>query len=89
LEPGVPPDPLLVESGGIASGTTLSGGTVVINGGTAVLGTGVASGSIVFSSGGTLEIVGSAMPSATISGFTSGDFIDLASVVSRGGAGPR
>ena len=74
----------VVDFGGTASGTILSGGTLVIDAGTAVLGTGVASGSIVFSSGGTLEIAGSAMPTAVISGFTSGDVIDLASVAGIG-----
>jgi autotransporter passenger strand-loop-strand repeat protein len=45
----------------------------------------VVSGGIVFAGGGTLEILGSAMPTATISGFTFGDVIDLASVVSSAG----
>ena len=81
-----------VLSGGVASGDTIfagsqvvsSGGTAVndkISGGTVVLeSSAVLSGGIAFAGSGTLEIVGSAMPSATISGFTFGDVIDLASV---------
>jgi hypothetical protein len=45
----------------------------------------VISGGISFAGAGTLRIFDSAMPSATLSGFTFGDAIDLASVVSSGG----
>jgi len=45
----------------------------------------VVSGAIAFTGSGTLEIVGSVMPSATISGFEIGDIIDLASVASGSG----
>jgi hypothetical protein len=45
----------------------------------------VVSGGIAFAGSVTLEIVGSAMPSATISGFAIGDIIDLASVASGSG----
>jgi autotransporter passenger strand-loop-strand repeat protein len=71
----------VVSSGGTAVHDTISGGTVVLETGA------VASGGITFASSGTLEVFGSAMPSATISGFTSGDIIDLAAIAS--GAGGR
>jgi autotransporter passenger strand-loop-strand repeat protein len=70
----------VVDEGGTAIGTTVdSGGLVVFEAGAVV------SGGIVFAGNGTLEIVGSAMPSATISGFAVGDIIDLASVASGSG----
>jgi autotransporter passenger strand-loop-strand repeat protein len=55
-------------------GETISGGVVVLEAG-AILG-----GRIDFASGGTLEILGTTMPTAPISGFGPGDTIDLASV---------
>jgi hypothetical protein len=59
----------VVETGGTASGTTFSGGTVVINGGTAVLESGsLASGIVAFTGGGgtlgTTDIVGRALAQA-------------------------
>jgi autotransporter passenger strand-loop-strand repeat protein len=69
----------VVASGGTAVRDTISGGALVLDSGA------VASGGIVFAGNGTLEILGSAMPTATISGFTSGDVIDLASVASTSG----
>jgi hypothetical protein len=71
-------------SGGIVSGVTISGGTVLLSAGAVV------SGGIAFASGGTLEILGTQMPSATISGFSAGDTIDLASVApASGGSAQR
>jgi autotransporter passenger strand-loop-strand repeat protein len=65
----------IVESGGTAINTTVdSGGTVVLESGAVV------SGGIAFAGNGTVEILGSAMPAAAISGFTFGDFVDLASI---------
>src|SRR5271155_1610139 len=58
---------------------TISGGTVVLESGA------VLSGGITFAGSGTLEILGSAMPSATISAFGAGDTIDLASVAPASG----
>jgi autotransporter passenger strand-loop-strand repeat protein len=70
----------IVDEGGTASGTTIdSGGLVVLEAGAVV------SGGIAFAGSGTLEIVGSAMPSAAISGFAIGDIIDLASVATGSG----
>jgi autotransporter passenger strand-loop-strand repeat protein len=84
-----------VESGGVAFNTTVSsggfeevasGGTAVnamVDGGIVQLGSGaVVSGAIFFSGVSTLAIVGSAMQSATISGFSTRDIIDLASIAS-------
>ena len=91
---------LLVHSGGSASAPSVaSGGTLEIAGGTAVLASGDAGSgaALVFGSyggfytvtleptGGTLEILGSAMPAATIIGFdaggvSNGDVIDLAGI---------
>ncbi|MGI4795415.1 MAG: Hint domain-containing protein [Janthinobacterium lividum] len=79
----------VVSSGGVE--TVMSGGTattVTIAGGTLDLQTGsTASGTISFASGtaGTLEIDGTTMPTATISGFVSGDVIDLTSVAYKAG----
>jgi hypothetical protein len=64
--------------GGTVSAATIDGGTLMLGSGAAV------SGVLVFSSGGTLEIIGTAMPSVTISGFTAGDIIDLAQDVHTG-----
>ena len=76
----------LVESGGTAIDVAIRGGGVGINGGTLVLASGaVVSGQVAFTGGGTLEILGSAMPTAIISGFLIGDAIDLASVASGSG----
>jgi autotransporter passenger strand-loop-strand repeat protein len=74
----------LVEAGGTAIDVAIRGGGAGINGGTLVLASGaVASGRIAFTvGGGMLEILGTAMPSATISGFSLVDTIDLASVAS-------
>ena len=60
--------------GGTESGTKIDGGTLVLGGGTA-------EGAIKFSgSGGELIISSTQMPTNTISGFASGDEIQLASV---------
>jgi autotransporter passenger strand-loop-strand repeat protein len=64
----------VVSAGGTASNTIVNGGEVVLEAGAVV------SGGIIFSGAGTLEIFGSTMPSATISGFSGRDVIDLASV---------
>jgi hypothetical protein len=69
----------VISSGGTLSGDQISGGLVVLEAGAVV------SGGIALGGSGTLEIVGSAMPSATISGFTIGDIIDLVSVASGSG----
>jgi autotransporter passenger strand-loop-strand repeat protein len=69
----------VVSSGGTAIHDTISGGAVVLEPGAVV------SGGIAFANRGTLEILGSAIPSATISGFSSGDVIDLASVAPAAG----
>jgi autotransporter passenger strand-loop-strand repeat protein len=70
---------VVVSNGGTAASATIAGGAVVLQAGAVV------SGGITFAGSGTLRIFGSAMPSATISGFTSGDTVDLASVASRSG----
>ncbi len=63
----------IVSSGGVASNTVIEGGgTLQLQAG------GMASGAITFGAGpGTLEIDDTTMPAATISGFASGDTIDL------------
>jgi autotransporter passenger strand-loop-strand repeat protein len=71
-----------VNSGGaeyVSSGGTASG-IVLASGGNAVLQSGaVAGGGIAFAgTGGRLEIDGTLMPTATVSGFAAGDTIDLA-----------
>jgi autotransporter passenger strand-loop-strand repeat protein len=64
-----------VLSGGIASGTTISGGTLELTNG------GSAGGAITFAgSGGVLKIDGTTMPTNVISGFATGDKLDLAGV---------
>jgi autotransporter passenger strand-loop-strand repeat protein len=71
---------LVVAEGGTASDTTiLSGGLMVLAVGAVV------SGGVAFVGSGMSEIVGSVMPSATISGFAIGDIIDLASIASGSG----
>ncbi len=88
---------LFVGSGGVATGVTVSsggseivsaGGSVgqpIIAGGLLELASGAtASGAIAFAGGvtaGRLQIDGTAMPSNTISGFVSGDSVDLANIV--------
>jgi autotransporter passenger strand-loop-strand repeat protein len=67
-------------SGGAAVNDTISGGTVVLESGAVV------SGGIAFAGSGTLDIFGSTMPTVTISGFSAGDVIDLASIASVGGS---
>jgi autotransporter passenger strand-loop-strand repeat protein len=72
----------VVSSGGTLIGDTISGGVVVLEAG-AVLG-----GGVDFASGGTLEILGTTMPTAPISGFSPGVSIDLASIAfDSGGSG--
>jgi autotransporter-associated beta strand protein/autotransporter passenger strand-loop-strand repeat protein len=74
----------IVQAGGTANDTVISGGTLdIANGGVAtnvtidnggtldVQAGGTLSGSVTFAGSGTLEIDGTTMPSATISGFTS------------------
>jgi autotransporter passenger strand-loop-strand repeat protein len=62
----------IVSSGGTAIGPLLSGGTVALESG------GVVSGGVNFAgSGGTLEIFGTAISTAVISGFVSGNVIDF------------
>jgi autotransporter passenger strand-loop-strand repeat protein/uncharacterized repeat protein (TIGR03803 family) len=80
----------IVESGGTASGTVIDSGGIeivapdgsasgtVIQGGTLDLqASGVLAGSVAFAGGGTLEIDGTTMPAATISGFGTAGTIDL------------
>jgi autotransporter passenger strand-loop-strand repeat protein len=68
-------DSEIVESGGTTVSTIISGGTLDVHAGAIV------SGGITFQgTGGTYEIEGTAIPGATVSGFVSGDFIDLASI---------
>ena len=64
---------------GVASATTIDGGTLALDGG-------VATGGILFtgSGPGLLEISGTVMPGATISGFTDTDAIDLQSLAYAG-----
>jgi autotransporter passenger strand-loop-strand repeat protein len=64
---------------GVASATTIAGGTLVLDGG-------AATGGILFSGSGPglLEISGAVMPTATISGFAASDAIDLQSVAYTG-----
>jgi autotransporter passenger strand-loop-strand repeat protein len=69
----------VVSSGGTAIHDTISGGAVVLEAGAVV------SGGIVFAGSGTLDIFGSTMPTVTISGFSAGDVIDLASIASASG----
>lgn len=61
----------IVASGGTASGTVIQGGTLDLEAG------GILAGSMSFAGGGTLEIDGASMPTATISGFSIGQTIDL------------
>src|SRR5258708_7249280 len=63
-------------AGGPAAATVISGGTLeIVNGGS------IGAGGLRFDgSGGTLTIDGSTMPTSTISGFVTGDTIDLAGV---------
>jgi autotransporter passenger strand-loop-strand repeat protein len=66
---------LVVFSRGTALDTTISGGTLVVSSG------GSLGGKVTFAgSGGTLLIGGTAMPAAVISGFVSGDAIDLPNI---------
>ncbi|MGO9698446.1 MAG: Hint domain-containing protein, partial [Xanthobacteraceae bacterium] len=75
----------VVENGGTAAGTTISGGTMEVASG------GSAGGSISFATdSGTLQIdastTGNLLPGTTISGFVSGDTIDLASIKNVAGS---
>jgi autotransporter passenger strand-loop-strand repeat protein len=66
---------LVAFSRGTALDTTISGGTLVVSSG------GSLGGKVTFAgSGGTLLIGGTAMPAAVISGFVSGDAIDLPNI---------
>jgi autotransporter passenger strand-loop-strand repeat protein len=84
---------LFISSGGTAiSATVGSGGfevvssgasavSTLINGGTEILSAGaIVNSGILFGSGGTLQIGGTAMPTNPISGFAIGDTIDLTGV---------
>jgi autotransporter passenger strand-loop-strand repeat protein len=64
---------------GVASATTIDGGTLELDGG-------IAMGGILFTGSGAslLEISGTVMPGATITGFTDTDAIDLQSVAFAG-----
>ena len=66
----------IVMAGGTAVATVISGGTLEIQSGGSVGAGGVQFGG----SGGTLTIDGTTMPTSTISGFVTGDTIDLAGV---------
>jgi autotransporter passenger strand-loop-strand repeat protein len=70
---------LYVSSGGTAAFTTISGGFVDVKSG------GVVADEITFENGGILQIDGTTMPAATISGFAPGDTIDLTGL-NRNGA---
>src|SRR5262249_13231988 len=64
-----------IVNGGITSNTTISGGMLELTYG------GSAAGAITFAgSGGVLKIDSTTMPTNTISGFASGDALDLAGV---------
>ena len=70
----------IISAAGTASATTIRGGTAEIADGGSV------GSSIAFAGGGgTLQIDGTATPSATISGFVLGDVIDLADLAFSGG----
>jgi autotransporter passenger strand-loop-strand repeat protein len=65
---------MLVSSGGAAYGVVLSGGTVIVSA------DGTLGGSATFAGGGEIAVDGTMTPDAVISGFASGDEIDLADV---------
>ena len=70
----------IISAAGTANATTIRGGTAEIADGGSV------GSSIAFAGGGgTLQIDGTATPSATISGFVLGDVIDLADLAFSGG----
>jgi autotransporter passenger strand-loop-strand repeat protein len=73
----------LVQAGGTTNATVINGAGAILD----LVAGANATGGIKFSgSGGQLQIAGSTMPTTTISGFSSGDSIDLQTIAYSGGA---
>jgi autotransporter passenger strand-loop-strand repeat protein len=85
----------IFSAGGTDDGAQISGGTEVVSSGGTTINAMPSGGAVVLEAwpaavsslrvGGTLEIFGSAMPSAAISGFTSGGASNLASIALASG----